>query len=149
MSITFSLPYGTCETDHGVCRVVEHLADPDIAAYSHPGWCVECSQTGREECEICSAAVNMSNANAAQVIERLGLDFDYCGTIAAADLLGRAMLGTVGRDDSGVPSVEDRGENGARVIECGLPAGYFAARLGSLADLATLALARGVGITWG
>lgn len=99
-------------------------------------------------CAECALEVNVSNTNAAAVLDRLGVEFDYCGTMEADDLLGRALVANVGRDDSGVPSVEDTGRNGATIIECGLRAGYFDGTMGRLVALANAAAERGHGIGW-
>lgn len=155
MSITFSLRTIdgdlACSANHGAgCTSTEHF---EMDAWMDmPGYdlCFECQSAQEAACPICSLEVNMSNANAMQVIERLGIEFDYCGSIGAADLLGRAMTGNVGRDDSGVSTVE-RGGPGtgtARIIECGLPAGYFDGRLEQLARLAAAALAGGLSVSW-
>lgn len=149
MSITFSLqtPSGDflCSGHGRNCTVAEHLLDP----YNMPGVCYDCREVELDACELCSLDVNMANGNAALVLERLGVEFDYCGSIDPAELLGRAMVGNIGRDDSGVASSEDRGEGGAAIIDCGLRPGYFADRFGALADLATAAIERGAVISWG
>lgn len=87
--------------------------------------------------------VNMSNSNARGVIERLGLEFDYCGSIDPDDLLGRAMVANVGRDDSGVRDVAD-----GNFIDCGLPAGYYADRMAQLVDVALYARDNGLMVQW-
>lgn len=92
--------------------------------------------------------VNMSNTNAALVIERLGLEFDYSGSISADDLLGRALVGNIGRDDTGTATHVDAAAGRATIVECGLPDGYFDSRLGALAELAEAAQAFGVPVTW-
>lgn len=149
MSITFAplvptesgtLFFG-CPTDHYYC-------DPGCEDFYLYRYC-DCIDARRAACEACSVQVNMSNANAALVIERLGLPFDYAGSIAAEDLLARAMLGNIGRDDSGVGEAVERGAGGATMVDCGVRPGYFADRLGALADLAAFAIERGWGIAWG
>lgn len=155
MSTTFSLATieenGTglaCVVSHGsTCDVAEHLLDE--YAHPFPGYCVPCAIDEREACEVCSLSVNVSEHNAALILERLGVEFDYCGMIDPADLLGRAMVGNIGRDDSGVASTEDRGERGARMIDCGLRAGYYEDRFGRLAELASAAVRLGLVVSWG
>lgn len=145
MSITFSLVTSegnlACTVDHGACVVAEHLLDEDIMAYSFEGYCVECSLRNRDACELCGSSLNVSNSNAFAILAALGIELDDCGTIEASDLLGRAMVSGVGRDDSGTADVVD-----GRMVDCGLRAGYFADRFGALADLATLAIERGYSI---
>lgn len=152
MSITFSLRNldGTmaCKVNHGAgCEVAEHLLDE----YAHPyeGYCVPCSMDNRDACPVCSRDINVSNTNAQMILERLGVEFDYCGEIQASDLLGRAMTANVGRDDSGIAATEDRAEGRATIIECGLPAGYFDDRMEGLTNLALAALASGLMVVWG
>ncbi len=101
-----------------------------------------------DACPVCSASLNLSNANAVDVLGRLGVEFDWCGVIDGADLLGRAMVGNVGADDSGIAAADISAGRGARVIDCGRPAGYFADRLGRLADIATVAGERGLLVAW-
>ena len=154
MSITFSLARrlddgvidGCCPDfdAHRVCRGTCDDSPEDIEFY---GIC-ECFEDAQAECGHCSSSVNVSNANAAQIIERLGVEFDYCGIFDPADLFGRAAVGNIGRDDSGVASVTDRGEGGSTMVECGLRAGYFEDRLGSLAGLAQVAIERGMLVSW-
>ena len=88
--------------------------------------------------------LNVSNRNAALIIERLGVEFDYCGSIDADDLLGRALVGNVGRDDSGDPAIEIA----PNFIEGGLRAGYFDDRLGEIVEIATWAKANGAFVAW-
>ena len=102
----------------------------------------------REACAECALPVNVSNGNAAAILERLGLEFDYCGTVDASDFLGRALVANVGRDDSGVAPHEERGEGGALLVDCGQSVGYFDSRMAALVTLATVAVERGHGIGW-
>lgn len=152
MSVTFSLASKTDEgTDstcadyeaHRICDNVDHLAD--LADY---GTC-DCQENARHACVWCGSAVNVSNSNAMLILERLGVEFDYCGSLDPADLLGRAMVGNVGRDDSGAPSATLVEPGKATVVDCGARAGYFEDRLGSLASLANLAIRYGAVIQWG
>jgi len=94
-------------------------------------------------------SVNVSNANAFALLDRLGIeDPDYCGSIEAEDFLGRTMVANVGRPDDGVGSAEFRGEGGCTVIDCGVRPGYFDDRMGSLATLASIALGGGYFVSW-
>lgn len=156
MSITFSLatttPEGTglaCTVNHGACVVPAHASDEDIVAYSFPGWCVECSTTNADGCTICGLSLNVSNSNAQSILAALGVPFDFCGSIAPMLLLNavRTCGGNVA--DEGTDTVTDWDPRRATLVECGLPAGYFAARFGALADLAEAAMQRGLVISWG
>lgn len=95
-------------------------------------------------CEDHIPDVQMSNTNARMVIERLGLEFDYCGEVSPDDLLSRAMTGNIGRDDSGMPTHQE-----GRMIYVGLAPGYFEAKLGALAELATKAKELDLPVHWG
>jgi len=113
------------------------------------------------ECEECAAygnivipaidapEVNMANTNAAFIIELLGIEFDYCGSIPAAELLERITFGeVVGGGDAGTVAVEYRAEGGATVIDCGRHAGYADERLAQLREVAEWAVAHGREVTW-
>lgn len=94
--------------------------------------------------------VNMSNRNAGMVIRSLypdgtpGRSFEQygCGNLDADDLLSRC---TVARavppvEDDGQPDIEAPRQPGmARMIDCGLPAGYFADKYAALAEVAEYA----------
>lgn len=156
MSITFQLATRTgdgfgpaCTVNHGACIVPEHLLDEDIAAYSMPGWCVECSTTNRDACEVCGLSVNVSNHNAQVLLGMLGVEFDWCGSFDPADLLGRALTAGIDIDDSGHAATVDAAPGRATLISGGLRPGYYGDRFGALADLATHGAARGLVITWG
>jgi hypothetical protein len=93
--------------------------------------------------------VNVSNTNASLLLERLGIEFDYSGQIDAEDLLGRALVANVGRDDSGMASTTDRGAGGATIIDCGLRPGYFDERMAQLVEVAEYAKTVGTGkVQW-
>lgn len=92
--------------------------------------------------------VNVSNSNAFALLDRLGIEADYCGSMAAEDFLGRAMVANVGRLDDGIDSTTERGRGGATVIDCGLRPGYYADRMTSLAELASKAAAHGYLVAW-
>jgi len=154
MSVTFSLAR---VGDDGTI----HISCPDADAHNvcsggcecpedfeHYGIC-DCVIAAQDECSYCSAGVNVSNTNAAQILDRLGIEFDYCGVIDPADLFGRAAVANIGRDDSGVDATEISGDGHATMIDCGMRNGYFADRLGSLERLASLAMDRGLLIAWG
>jgi len=93
-------------------------------------------------------SVNVSNSNAFALLDRLGIDADYCGSMAAEDFLGRAMVANVGRCDEGFAPTTERGQGGATMIDCGVRPGYFDDRMSSLAELASTAAARGFLVAW-
>jgi hypothetical protein len=94
--------------------------------------------------------LNVSNTNAALLLERLGLDPADCegGDIDADDLLGRAMVGNIGRDDSGVTAAEIRAPGQLTMIDCGVRPGYFDDRLSVLVEVATYAKTKEVRVQW-
>lgn len=146
MSITFT----PCVTDgndcHLACTTDHHYCDgtcDDPTEFECDQWC-PCVDAHRTACPTCSVEVNMSQTNAAAVIERLGVTFDYCGTIDPDELIGRALTGNVGRDDTGVNHTHT-----GNMIDCGVRPGYYNDRLGQLADLATYAKDNGFQISWG
>jgi hypothetical protein len=92
----------------------------------------------------------MNNTNAQMVLSRLGYSTgeDLAGEAIPDDLLGRAMLGNVGQDDSGIATVDVTEPGHAQIIECGVEPGYFTGRMAQLAELATEAKARGLMVVW-
>lgn len=114
-----------------------------------------------------SPDANFSNANGAEMLRRLGLDPEPCGSVAAADLRGRIMLvqalagGDPGRPtivtdrDGGVTLVDANSPAPTAVIErghifdCGRRAGYFDERLIELAEIAQWAQDHGREVQWG
>lgn len=159
MSITFTL----CRVrDDGVqdsvCPNAEaHRAcagtctDPEDFAYY--GIC-ECVEANLAACTECSLQVNVCNGNAIMLLERLGFDGpdEYgcmCGIATGEDLIARAMLGNVGRDDDGVDPFTENPEATATIHHGGIRAGYFGDRLGAIADLAAHAAREGLLVSWG
>lgn len=122
----------------------------DAAIYH--GWCDHADAD--EVAHGCKALdVNVSNANAAAVLARLGYEFDPsgpCGDATAEDFLGRCMVGNVGQDDSGYAATQEGGPGTGRatVIECGVRPGYFASTLARLARLATAAGDQDLLVVW-
>lgn len=153
MSITFSFceqdPVGgflvhgvACE--HGPCTHGMNGRPCDEYDVYH---CCDHTEAALVACGCKAFDVNLSNHNAMAVLERLGLTEDY-GEVDAEDMIGRCLLANIGRDDSGVPTVESRGELGARVIDCGVRAGYYEETLARICDLAVEAKRRGVLVGW-
>jgi hypothetical protein len=151
MSITFSIARRRDDgsiirgcplsEDHRTCRGT--CEDPEFYGYC------ECVVDAIGSCPECSLSLNISNANAAQILDRLGIEFDHCGAFDPADLFGRAAVGNIGRDDSGVAASVIGGNGRVALIECGLPAGYFEDRLGALTRLAQYAIEHGTLVSWG
>lgn len=95
--------------------------------------------------------VNVHTANACAVLERLGYDFDArdpWGDADATDLLGRAMVANVGRDDSGADAYTDTRPGMLTVTVGAVRPGRIDEILAELADLAVYAQAKGVRIQW-
>lgn len=96
-------------------------------------------------------SVNVSNGNAALILERLGYPCsvdELWGEADGAELLGRVMVANVGRDDTGVAFTEDRGARGAVLTDCGVRPGYFDDVMGKLAALGTHAADNGWMVSW-
>jgi len=155
MSITFS--FATTDdgvTFHGIdCRhVCTHgwQGLPCEEADMYGGYTCDHIEADRDACGCDRFDVNMANVNALMVLERLGLDMDECGTIDPEDLIGRCLLGNIGREDSGVSTVEHRPHpsTGPRLVEVGLRPNYFQEQLDRLNDLAVEAAGRGVLVGW-
>jgi hypothetical protein len=113
----------------------------------------ETDQFGTVLCHLDSDLnVNVSNANARALLDRLGIEAgDLFGETTPEDLLGRALVGNVGRDDGGVDAVETPGEwfgGGATMIDCGIRPGYFEDRMAALVALATHARDHDLMIGW-
>jgi len=100
--------------------------------------------------------LNFSNRNWASVLQLIGLDPEWTGTWAVTDLpriLARVRFAVQSVEampelDGGTESRESRGANGARVIDCGLPEGYYGRRLRDLEALLDAAHERGVAVHW-
>lgn len=157
MSITFSpalyptlIGYQvTCWADH-----VLGLLPVDAVEAPEAQHCVECGEEVQgfalgiyEGPELPS--VNLSNTNALMILERLGYEADYYGSVDADDLLGRALTMNVGRDDSGTDSTVDEFDGTATIIECGVRPGYFESVAERLAEVAASAKENGVEVSWG
>jgi len=156
MSITFSFAStdDAGVTFHGIdCR---HICTrgrhglPCEEAEMYSGFTCDHIETDRLACGCDQFDVNMANANALMVLERLGLPMDECGTIDPEDLIGRCLLGNIGRDDTGVDTFEHPSAPGVgpRMVEVGIRPGYFQEQLDRLNDLAVEAAGRGVLVGW-
>ena len=95
---------------------------------------------------------NVSNRNAAVIIRSLGYGEQELAAseVDSADLAGRlAIAAVVGGafPDHGTPDFAIPG-TGAQMIECGLPAGYFARRYEELAELAAIGVEADEPVVW-
>ena len=99
--------------------------------------------------------VNVSNTNAAAILEALGLvggdvEFsDVCsGVMDPAEFQGRVLTAlAIAPADEGMPEYEMSG-SGARMIQCGRRPGYLQDRLAQLHDLAQWCVEQGRSIVW-
>lgn len=94
-----------------------------------------------------SPEVNVSNVNATDMLQVLGIDSseELCGSLPADDFLGRVLVATAAApDDMGRPAVT-RGN----VTLCARPVGYVQDVLDRLRTLAVHAAARGTTVNWG
>jgi hypothetical protein len=93
--------------------------------------------------------LNLSDGNAAQVFDLLGLHYDGdVGETSAEDLLGRvllaqALLDVTADDEDGRPEVSV-----GRLIECGRRPGYLAEKLSEVHAIATWAHERQLAVWW-
>ena len=95
--------------------------------------------------------VQMSNSNAAGLLEVLGLavgeDFsDYCcGSLTAEDFLGRVLLAQgLNPADAGSDTITV-----GNIVDCGRPAGYTYAKLDAMREVADWAISHNRKIVWG
>ena len=114
-------------------------------------------------------SVNMSNANARFVLDRLGLldeSGELCGSASPADLRGRILVATaLAGGDPGVPAVEYQGSQwrmvndphdeamrgdlaSGTIVDCGRAPGYLDKRLVSLTELVDWCEQRGRSVDW-
>jgi hypothetical protein len=103
--------------------------------------------------------VNLSNQNAARILDMLGLvEFNdleelepqMSGVCSAQDFLGRVLIAKVlVPADEGMPQAVCVSPSGAVLVECERPAGYTQHRLEQLHELALFAQKNQANITWG
>jgi hypothetical protein len=155
VSVTFTFAeyvedprFGTvlmCGADHLHVTCTEPDPCDDAAFY---GSCAH-ADAAEAACGCTRFDVTVSYTSAPAVLDRLGLDpAEQAGSADPDDILGRALLANVGRDDSGVAPVTDQLPGRARFTDCGVRPGYFAEIMTALAALAAEAKARGVLIAW-
>ncbi|MEU3464598.1 hypothetical protein ABZ721_32195 [Streptomyces sp. NPDC006733] len=94
--------------------------------------------------ELAGEPVNMTNSNAARVLDALGYS-ELCGDEDARLFLGRVLIAlALDPEDAGRPAIAD-----GRFTDCGRPQGYTESRLHELRELAEYAQVQGLCITWG
>jgi len=161
MSVTFSIEgnaTGAFEAECYDSAMVLKADDYDsilLAITRHKMVCEDCEYGGMYSRAILDVPadldVNMSNVNAAMVGARLGFDMsDLSGSATGEDFLGRVLLAIAADlDDSGIRATEvTPGARGARMIDCGVAAGYFGERFGQLHALASEAVRLGREVHW-
>lgn len=151
MSVTFYLGRYTVHPEFGT--ILAPVTDHD---HRRPETCCEDAELYGGNCDHADAdeiacgcrrfEVQLAKANAVAVLTRLGLPVDPecpCGETTPDDMLGRALTGNVGLDDSGDPSVQD-----GNMIDCGHAPGYFTQTMERLAALAGEAQAQDAMVVW-
>lgn len=94
--------------------------------------------------------LNLSNGNAARVLEALGLlEGELYGEVRGTNLayLCEQALSS-NTDDGGTPDVVDATPGSAKVVYCGLRPGYMAEKFNLLREMGVRAADLGV-VTWG
>lgn len=164
MSVTFSIE--AIETgaftadchDTGSVLTADSYEGIRLEIAAHRLLCTDCDAYGMYPRAVLDvdAEVNLANGNAAMVLRALDLDSeDLCGQAPGEAFLGHVLIALgQDRDDSAVPTVEyprpiddDGRPVGARLIACGLPAGYMTDTLLRLHSLAQEAARLGRDIT--
>lgn len=151
MSVTFTVAARTPEGSFHGCQAEHTCGDWDCADNLAWGTCDHVDLLA-QACAVCSAEVNLSRANAAVVLDRLGLE--PVGHLEPADFRGRALLANIGHDDSGFEATVTpggwAGEGlGPTLIDCGHDAGYFDRVMGRLVALVDVAENLGLQVGWG
>jgi hypothetical protein len=150
MSITF---YASTYEDSPICRHCVPLFRCDCMQR----WADACDACGPddelpelESCEHCRAEVNVANSNGLDLLAWLGLEPDYCGTVAASDLAARCRrrLWDESRNHDPVLTGVERAEQmgvqlSERIIICDRRPGYLRDQTERL-----LALAEKAGDQW-
>jgi hypothetical protein len=131
--------------DHLDRAVAQEIAD------RHTLTCEDCRMYGlRAYAEFSMPELNMTNHNAAHVLDQLGVEFgDGCGTMPAAEMLDRIRFAeVVGGGDAGSDTITITGGGGPTITYCGRPAGYTDRRLADLAEVCRWAAARDRIVVW-
>jgi hypothetical protein len=153
MSITFSISCN-CERTRSAC--------PFCGSLMYGSCCAEMydDETGiywklreAESCVHDMASVNVSNHNARDIVEALGLEWDsesQSGMISVANLRSRALLRTALPADEPVAPAISGGDGCVTMIHGGRSEGYIAERCGQLTELVDLAISGGYEVIyWG
>ena len=94
----------------------------------------------------------MSNENAQEVLEVLGIDMveeGYCGAFTAEDLEGRLLMADALAPTSELrPTFTHKGETGPTMVHCEREAGYVQNKLSRIADVVAAAKALDRKIVW-
>lgn len=103
------------------------------------------------EAAIAEPEVQMSNSNAVQLLDVLGIGVDSnfsdrcSGVLSAEDFLGRVLIAQgVNPSDAGTETITV-----GNMVDCGRPEGYIDAKLDAMRGVAEWAIANGRTITWG
>ena len=107
-------------------------------------WAKDESAPDQFSCEVCDHELNVSNANARDLLAWLGLvaDSELCGDIDARELAAkcRRRLWEESRNhDAAVAGFEDKREGRATMIDCGRSADYLRERTAQLLSVAEFA----------
>jgi hypothetical protein len=135
-------------------HAVAYLAMPAITPDCGDPYCVEIKFI---EPAVSEPEVNVSNINAAELLDNLGIlvgeDFsERClGSIAAEDLRGRVLMAlALLPEDEGMPAHQAGNTMfGLQVWTAPRPAGHTQNVLHRLLDVAEFALAQGRDVDWG
>lgn len=151
MSVTFFSPQAPQDVDQSYdCQCVDFDDGP---------WkdCYHCKGEGRVAFYRSSLEVQLSNANARDVLATLGLPADgpLWGGWESADEKADAMRRIIRTLNSNIedPAIEARGESrviqeGATLIQGGRPEGYIQTRLGKIQELLQAAIENDWTVNW-
>lgn len=101
--------------------------------------------------ELADLSVQVSNANAFDLLRFVGIKAEGCGTRPAGEVEGACLiaLGMRGADeDRALPVRASGGHGQAHMIECGRREGYLRERADQLRELAQAARAGGYSVSW-
>lgn len=169
MSVTFSIEANPTGSFEITCYEFEQgevaIATADsyegilVERAAHMLVCTECQAYGCYSRPVMDVSpdldVNVANGNAVTLRGALGIDaYNEDGEFGVGMLDGQQFLGAVplamaaDRDDSGMADVEIGAPGRARMIDCGVPAGYYAERFEALRALAAEAARLGRSVVW-
>lgn len=96
----------------------------------------------------CDASFNVSNANAAAILDALGIEWDSCGSVDAREMIGRCAAWRAVGVAQERAATQGVGANGCRWYEGGIDRAYIERRIGQMEALAELARDRGGEVGW-